>query len=241
MATAMQAAAPRRVDEGSVLNRWMAVWITIGLIVVLVVIGFLVGIVGALESIDNALGVADTAVSGAGGDVVPLPEHISQVNGTLGGIDTALKPIPAQADSIIANLTTINGSLGTVDGSLKDTSGTLVRTSGSLVDTSGSLIDTSGSLISTSGMLKTISPSLVDTGNVLGQVLDRVTNIELTLEEAQNPGDKLGSAGIIDRLKVAVGLLQPAKDDTGNILKGLVGVNGSLDSICTKVGAGKCN
>jgi hypothetical protein len=75
---------------------------------------------------------------------------------------------------------------------------------------------------------------------VLGQVLDRVTNIELTLEDAQNPGDKLGSAGIIDRLKVANGLLGPAKDDTGNILKGLDNVNGSLASICTKLGTGEC-
>jgi hypothetical protein len=239
-ATALKGVAPRRVDEGSVLNRWTAVWVTIGLIVVVVVIAFLVGIVGALESIDSALGVADHAVSGAGGDVVPLPNHISNVNGTLGDIDTALKPIPAQADSIIANLTTINASLGTVDGSLKDTSGTLVKTSGSLVDTSGSLVDTSGSLVATSGMLKAIAPSLVDTGNVLGQVLDRVTNIELTLEDAQNPGDKLGSAGIIDRLKVANGLLQPAKDDTGNILFGLKNVNGSLANICTKLGTGQC-
>ncbi len=239
-ATSLKAAAPRRVDERSVLNRWTAVWVTIGLIVVVVVIAFLVGIVGALESIDGALGVADNAVTGAGGDVVPLPDHIANVNGTLGDIDTALKPIPAQADSIIANLTTINGSLGTVNSSLKDTSGTLVKTSGSLVDTSGSLVDTSGSLVNTSGMLKAIAPSLVDTGNVLGQVLDRVTNIELTLEDAQNPGDKLGSAGIIDRLKVANGLLQPAKDDTGNILKGLTSVNGSLNSICNKLGTGEC-
>ena len=131
-------------------------------------------------------------------------------------------------------------SLGTVDGSLKNTSGTLVNTSASLVDTSGSLVNTSGSLVNTSGMLKAIAPSLVDTGNVLGQILDRVTNIEGTLEDAQNPGDKLGSAGIIDRLKVANGLLQPAKDDTGNILGGLKSVNGSLASICGKLGTGQC-
>ena len=236
MATAMKVAMPRRADEGSVLTRWMWVWATIGAIVVLVVIAFLMGIVGALTSIDSALGVADNAVSGAGGDVVPLPTHISNVNGTLGSIDTALKPIPAQADEIIANLTTINGSLGAIDGSLKDTSGTLVRTSGSLVDTSGSLINTSGSLADTSGRLKGISSSLVDTSNVLVTVLERATAIQLTFEDAQNPPDKLGSKNIVDRLATVNGLLGPAKSDTGNILGGLEKVNTSLASICAKAG-----
>ncbi|HKY75622.1 MAG TPA: hypothetical protein VJS45_05765, partial [Acidimicrobiia bacterium] len=77
MATTMKVALPRRADETSVLTRWMWVWVFIGLLVVTVVVAFLMGIVSALQSIDSALGVADRSVTGAGGDVVPLPQHIA--------------------------------------------------------------------------------------------------------------------------------------------------------------------
>jgi ABC-type transporter Mla subunit MlaD len=240
MATAMmKVALPRRSDERSVLTRWMWVWVAIGILVVMVVVAFLIGIVSALESINSALGVADHAVTGAGGDVVPLPQHIAHVNGTLGSIDTALKPIPSQADTIISNLTTIDGSLGSIDGSLKDTSGTLVRTSASLVDTSNSLIDTSASLVDTSGILKKVAGGLVDTSNVLVSVLDHATSIDRTLEDAQSPADRLGSRNILDRVNSANSILGPAKGDTGNILGGLQNVNASLKSICAKAGAGR--
>jgi len=39
--------------------------------------------------------------------VKPLPAHIADINGNLSAIDTSLKPIPAQADQIITNLTSI--------------------------------------------------------------------------------------------------------------------------------------
>jgi ABC-type transporter Mla subunit MlaD len=236
MATTMKVALPRRTDEGSVLSRWTWVWVAIGLLVVTVVVAFLVGIVGALQSIDSALGVADHAVTGAGGDVVPLPQHIAHVNATLGSIDTALKPIPAQADTIIGSLHTIDGSLGSIDGSLKDTSGTLVHTSDSLVDTSNVLVTTSGSLVDTSGILKKISSGVADTSNVLVTVLGQATTIDGTLEDIQNPADKLGSRNILDRVNTANGLLAPAKGDTANILGGLGSVNTSLKSICSKAG-----
>jgi ABC-type transporter Mla subunit MlaD len=237
--TMMKVAVPRRTDEPSVITRWNWVWVAIGILVMAVVIAFLMGIVNALESINSGLGVADHAVTGAGGDVVPLPQHIAHVNATLGSIDTSLKPIPGQADTIISNLGTIDGHLGSIDGSLKDTSGTLVLTSGSLVDTSGSLINTSGSLVDTSGILKGISGGLVDTSNVLVTVLNQATTIQHTLEDTQNPADKLGSRNILDRVNTANGILGPAKGDTGNILGGLQNVNASLKSICAKAGAGR--
>jgi ABC-type transporter Mla subunit MlaD len=239
MATTMKVAVPRRTDETSVITRWNWVWVAIGILVMAVVIAFLMGIVSALQSINAGLGVADHAVTGAGGDVVPLPQHIAHVNSTLGSIDTALKPIPGQADTIISHLGTIDGSLGSIDGSLKDTSGTLTHTSGSLVDTSNSLIDTSASVTDTSNILKKISGGLVDTSNVLVTVLGRATTIGQTLEDIQNPADKLGSRNILDRVNTANGLLGPAKSDTGNILGGLGNVNASLKSICSKSGAGR--
>ena len=88
----------------------------------------------------------------------------------------------------------------------------------------------------TSGILKTISGGLVDTSNVLTTVLGRATTIQQTLEDIQNPANKLGSHNILDRVNTANGILGPAKADTGNILGGLGNVNGSLKSICAKAG-----
>jgi len=49
-------------------------------------------------------------------------------------------------------------------------------------------------------------------------VLGRATTIQQTLEDVQNPADKLGSRNILDRVNTANGILGPAKGDTGNIL-----------------------
>ncbi len=54
MATA-SAAAPRRAAGSGALTGWMWTWVTIGTLVVLVVVGFLVGIVSSLENIDTNL------------------------------------------------------------------------------------------------------------------------------------------------------------------------------------------
>lgn len=68
MASAV-AAAPGRVTGANALTRWMWTWVAIGVLVVLVVVGFLVGIVASLENIDTNLAEASSAVSGAGSDV----------------------------------------------------------------------------------------------------------------------------------------------------------------------------
>src|SRR5215213_7468518 len=65
----------------------MWIWITLGILIVIVVIGFLLGIASALESIERGLAEADHAVTGAKGDVVPLPTHIERINAALGRAD----------------------------------------------------------------------------------------------------------------------------------------------------------
>ena len=194
--------------------RWLWIWITIGALVVVVVIGFLLGIVGALESIDDGLFEADNAVGGAGKDVTPLPQHIKNINGNLTEIDTSLKPITGQADDILSALRSIRGSLVSVDSSLKDTSGSLVDTSGSLTDTSGQLgnitsllVNTSGtlgtisgSLVNTTGLLGRISPSLIDTANELVSIRGLAGRIDRTLEVAQSV-NSLGTNAIWRRVR----------------------------------------
>ena len=84
--------------------RFMWIFVTLGLLVVIVVIGFLIGIVRALESIDNGLSTASNSVAGAAGDVQFLPDYIRAINSALSDIDTALKPIPGQVDDITGSL-----------------------------------------------------------------------------------------------------------------------------------------
>jgi hypothetical protein len=203
----------------------MWIWVTFGIIVVVVVIGFLIGIVRALESIDNGLFTASAGVAGAGSDVDPLPTHIKNINGALGDIDVSLKPIPGQANDIIGGLSSIRTSLQNIDASLKDTSGSLINTSGSLNDTSGVLIGAATSVSNITG-------SLNDTSNVLINVLGLAGTIDTTLEQAQR-ADSRGTAMIVGQIQNANSILVPAQADTFKINGQLQQTNDHLTAICT--------
>jgi hypothetical protein len=106
---------------------WLGIWVATGFIVLLTLIGFLLGIVGDLESINRSMAEAASSVGGAGGNVKPLPRHIEDVNMTLTQIDEALRPVPISADDIGGSLGAIKGNLEKVDGSLVATGGSFVR------------------------------------------------------------------------------------------------------------------
>ena len=119
--------------------RFLWIFTTLGIVVVIVVIGFLIGIVRALESIDDGLSTASNSVAGATANVQPLPDYIRGINSALSDIDTALKPIPGQVAGINDSLQSIGGSGQRVDSSLKAISQSLSNTSGSLKNSSETL------------------------------------------------------------------------------------------------------
>jgi hypothetical protein len=218
------ASAPPPATQSS-FARWTWIFTTIGLIVVVVVIGFLIGIVRALESIDNGLYEASSSVAGATGDVKPLPNYIQTINAALTDIDTALKPIRGQVSDATASLVSIRGTAQSIDASLKDTSASLVNTTGSLVDTSGTLIGASQSVA-------TISGSLIDTSDVLLNVLGIAQSIDGTLESIQN-ADSRGTALVVPQVNDINRSLIHAETDLTNINLQLQETNRHLTNICT--------
>ncbi|MEO7195896.1 MAG: hypothetical protein ABIZ05_13965 [Pseudonocardiaceae bacterium] len=211
--------------SASSFARFLWIFTTLGLIVVIVVIGFLIGIVRALESIDNGLFTASSSVTGATGNVQPLPNDIQTINAALTDIDGALKPIKGQVADTTASLQSIKASGLSIDASLKDTSASLVNTSSSLVDTSGTLVGASQSVAA-------ISTSLVDTSNVLLNVLGVAQSIDGTLISAETVPTR-GTALIPILVNIANSYLQPIQNDTSTINLQLQETNRHLTNICT--------
>jgi len=202
-------------DSSRFLGRWLKVWIALLVVVTLVVVVYLIAITNSLASINRNLGVADRAVTGAGGDTKTLPDQVQGINASLAAIDPALKPIPGQADEIIGALTSIDGKLGTVDGSLKDTSS-------SLQGTSSQLVETSNILQRVLGQAGTIRENLIQADQANGPC-----------ESAGCGMTKLGVQNIHQRVAIANNVLVPAEVDARNIIAGLNQVNANLLSICS--------
>ncbi len=222
---AMPAAPASTGDEGTAFfSRWLKVWIALLTVVTLVVVVYLVAITNSLADINGNLGVADEAVSGAGGDTVTLPQQVASINESLAAIDPALQPIPGQADAIIGALTSIDGRLAETDASLIDTSGSLQNTSGQLVDTSGILV----TVLGRAGDIRN-TLALADRPN--GDCPGTSTPGEAA-PGASCSGDQLGVQNIHQRVAIANSVLRPVQADTANINTNLVSVNGNLNAIC---------
>ncbi len=218
-------------QQETTIARWLFTWVTILALVVVVVIGFLLGIVHSLDSIDGHLGTATSAVVSIGGHAVPLSGYIQDINGNLTSIDTALKPIPAGASSIIAGLVSVKGNLTTVDSSLKNTLASLSPTSNALVDTSNKLVTTSNSLVSTSGVASGIGTSLISTSSTLKTVRGTLVTI-LGVLRAVRSASTPGTAGVVPRVTTANNALDKIEANASQINSGLQSAQKHLSSIC---------
>ncbi len=231
------------MEPGTTGLRWMWIWITLCALVVIVVIGFLFGITSSLDSIDGGLEEANTAVSGAGGDVKPLPSHIESINKSLTEIDRATEPIAIQAREIINETDSIDRNLVITNNSLTDTDNRLETTLGSLEQTSGTLVGVAGSLAGTT------APTLQEVSGRLVTILALANRIEGTLIRAQTPASE-GTEAIWRRVRFLNGGrfraggnvntkgLRFVEQDADQILGGLREVNKHLTSICSQLPAG---
>ncbi|MGE3286588.1 MAG: hypothetical protein AB7J32_10865 [Pseudonocardia sp.] len=204
--------------------RWMWTWIALGILVVVVVIGFLIGITRALSSIDGGLFEAASSVENIGTNADPLPDALQKINEALTSIDETLKPVPGQATEIDAGLIKVKDSLAVVGPSLADTAT-------SLVDTNTTLANTAGNLVHVAEVGGKIDSSLADTTDILKVVLDRARAIDDKLEGIQSE-DSDGTADIVKHIDIANGALGNVRDDTKGIVGGLKDVNKNLSAIC---------
>jgi phage-related tail protein len=202
----------------------MWIFTTLGLIVIIVVIGFLVGIVRALDAIDKELFSSTSSLGSANDDLAPLAHQIGSINAALTSIDTALKPLRGQVADASASLASIRDSAHSINISLKDTSASLTNISRSLADTSGILLHASRPAVM-------ISTSLIDTSNVLLGVLGSATAIDGTLESLQSV-DSRGVALIPQQLVSINGSLQGIQNDTSSINRQFQEANHHLTNIC---------
>lgn len=165
--------------------RWLKVWVTIGTLVVLVVIGYLLAIVNSLDNIHDNLSVTDPDVADISGHVGPLPGHITTINDTLTSIDATLKPIPGQATSIINTLTVIDGTLKDIDPTLKTINGGLTTALTGLRNIDATLV----SLDTPGGDNRGLRPIISEVTTINSQLRSiRVDTRRIDLDLNQNTG-----------------------------------------------------
>jgi hypothetical protein len=202
----------------------MWTWITLGILVAVVVIGFLLGIVRALSVVNGGLVEAASSVTEIGHDADPLPGALRAINTNLDGIDTSLTPIRGQAEDIGGGLNKIRDTLQPLDTALRNASGALAQTNHTLAATSPLLLGIAGSTTDISG-------SLSDTTNILESVQDSATRIRDALNGSER-ADSLGFAEDLNRVDRVNHVLSPVRADTHTTTGELVGVNHNLTAIC---------
>jgi methyl-accepting chemotaxis protein len=196
----------------------------LGILVAVVVIGFLLGIVRALKVINEGLFEAASSVTAIGHDADPLPGALQSINTNLDGIDDSFKPINGQAGEINAGVSKIRDALTLVGGSLRNASG-------SLADTDHKLATASRLAVGIGGSTGDISRSLADTTNILESVLDSAGGIRDALRGAERAAS-LGTADALNRVNRVNEVLHPVQDDTHTVTGQLGGVNQNLTAIC---------
>ena len=201
-------------SEAETTKRWITIWAVILVVVTVVVVLSLIAITQSLAGINGDLAVADEAVTGAGGDVVTLPQQVDTVNNSLAGIEPNVAPLAGMADSIIASLRGIDAKLASTDSSLKDTSSVLKVVLGQTGTIHGVLVDADD------------PPDRLGVQNIH----QRVAFANGVGSPPVAPGDpRLGHSGPFG---VNPSNLTAVEGDLRNILSGLVDVNKHLSSIC---------
>ncbi len=245
---------PTSRDPGEVearfayLRRWLRVWIALLVVATLVIVAYLILIAMALSKVNANMAVAEQAVRAVRANVSILPGQVNTVNSHLAAVDGNLKEVPGRLGEVNRSLEAVDGSLQISDDALAGTAETLPEVRESLVSTDDLLRGINGSLQGTNGSLR-------DTGSLLGSVDDLAGRVELTLEDAEAPPNRLdrrdacpsressagsvctgrvseGAEGIYERVAVTNSRLVPVRRDTSNIVDSLGEVDGHLESIC---------
>lgn len=226
-----QAASVRRGSVRAInLTQWMYIWITVGSVVAIVVIIFLIFINTTLRNINGDLVVTAANVvgpDGIEGDVGDLPTQIEKVSGTLVVIEGSVKPIPTQVNTIIDLLKSLDSNVGQIDPAV-------ARIDGNVRTILGDLRSIEGNVGGISGVVKSVDPALIDITKTLDTITKTVVSLQGVLRDVQVAG-KGSTQDIIVQLDRIQGLVNGLKSDTGNILGDLGDINTDLKGICNQI------
>jgi hypothetical protein len=205
-------------DREKYISRWLTAWASLGMIVVLVVIAYLIFISNALANINDNLAVASKSVSDVGGNTKTLPGQIGTINANLTKINDSLFGIVPQTVTVRNNLTAIESNL--------------VPTNNSLSSTAPHLVNVASNLTATVGSLGTVTSALADTSSLLHSILHSTGDIQGNLVGIDGKDNTHGVRGINTLIESVNGTLNGTESDLGNVLRTLHTINGHLYNVC---------